>query len=188
MSEKRLHLLVQFFKGLADASRLRILGLLAAREHSVEELAAILGLKEPTVSHHLGKLKELGLVRMTQAGNVHLYALDEAGLRALSQDVLTPQAMEQLVDDLDAGGFERKVLQTFFTPDGQLRDIPVPQKKRLVVLQRLAAEFTPGQRYHETEVNAVLKRFHPDVATLRREFIMNKLMQRDHGYYWRAGE
>ncbi|GCE21437.1 ArsR/SmtB family transcription factor [Dictyobacter kobayashii] len=47
-----------FLKLLADRNRLKLLGLLANREQSVEELAAQLQLKAPTVSHHLARLKK----------------------------------------------------------------------------------------------------------------------------------
>jgi len=52
--------LVVFYKALSDANRLRIVGLLAIRGHSVEELAALLDLKAPTISHHLAVLAEAG--------------------------------------------------------------------------------------------------------------------------------
>ena len=70
-------------KALADGSRLKILGLLAGREYSVEELASLLGLKAPTVSHHLSRLREAELVSMRSDGNSHLYRLDEQGLGAI---------------------------------------------------------------------------------------------------------
>jgi len=35
-------------------------------------------------------------------------------------------------------------------------------------------------------VNAIIKRYHADTATLRRELIGNKLMQRENGIYWRV--
>ena len=54
--------LVTFFKALADKNRLKIVGLLAEKSYSVEELATLLGLKPPTVSHHLAKLVDVGLV------------------------------------------------------------------------------------------------------------------------------
>lgn len=185
MSEEKLATLVRFFKALADASRLKILGLLATREHSVDELAAILDLTEPTVSHHLARLRELGLVRMTPAGNTHLYALEESALHALSKELLAPGAVERLVDDLDMDAAERKVLGTYFTPEGLLKEIPLTHKKRLIVLRRLIREFEFERRYTEKEVSAILKRFHEDYATLRREFIMNQLMDRADGLYWR---
>ena len=70
-------------KALADESRLKILGLLSSRECSVEELAALVSLKAPTVSHHLSRLREASLVRMRSDGNTHLYRLDERGLGAI---------------------------------------------------------------------------------------------------------
>ncbi|WP_289501500.1 metalloregulator ArsR/SmtB family transcription factor [Gloeocapsopsis sp. IPPAS B-1203] len=73
--------LLRFFKVLANESRLKMLGILASRECSVEELATLLQLKEPTVSHHLNKLKELNLVKMHPEGNTHLYQLDGEALQ-----------------------------------------------------------------------------------------------------------
>jgi len=37
--------------------------------------------------------------------------------------------------------------------------------------------------YSEEEINAFLRRYHPDFCTLRREFIMNRLMVRKEGKY-----
>ena len=67
--------LVVFFKALADANRLKIVGLLARREYSVEELAALLNLKAPTISHHLSKLAEAGLVSARAEGYYSIYRL-----------------------------------------------------------------------------------------------------------------
>ena len=60
--------LLQFFKALADANRLRVVGLLAHRPHSVEELATVLELRPSTVSHHLSKLATARLVPRLVAG------------------------------------------------------------------------------------------------------------------------
>jgi DNA-binding transcriptional ArsR family regulator len=48
--------LVSFFKALADANRLKIVGLLSQQPYSVEQLAAMLHLRPSTISHHLAKL------------------------------------------------------------------------------------------------------------------------------------
>ncbi|MDJ0573436.1 MAG: metalloregulator ArsR/SmtB family transcription factor [Pleurocapsa sp. MO_192.B19] len=56
--------LLNFFKVLANENRLKLVGILSQTECSVEDLAARLELKEPTISHHLMKLKELNLVEM----------------------------------------------------------------------------------------------------------------------------
>lgn len=73
--------LVSIFKALADANRLKIVGLLAQQPYSVEQLAALLNLKPPTVSHHLSKLAEVGLVSAKAEGYYSVYQLEEATLQ-----------------------------------------------------------------------------------------------------------
>lgn len=184
MPEEQLQTLLQFFKALADEARLKMLGILANRECSVEELAVLLRLKAPTVSHHLAKLKELGLVEMRADGNTHLYRLNAETLRQLNKDLLSPEKVASLVDEVGSEPWERKVLHDFF--DGaRLKEIPASRKKRLVILTWLAGQFEANRTYSEAQVNEVIQRHHPDSATLRRELIGNHLMQREGALYWR---
>jgi DNA-binding transcriptional ArsR family regulator len=75
----------------ADATRVRLLSLLAGEELTVAELSAITQLAQPRVSTHLAKLKEAGLVRDRRAGVSAYYRFDEAVLdpaqRALWQSI-----------------------------------------------------------------------------------------------------
>jgi hypothetical protein len=48
----------------------------------------------------------------------------------------------------------------------------------------LARSFEWGHLYDEKEVNAILKTFHDDVASLRREFIDQRIMMWENGRYW----
>jgi len=77
----------------ADATRVRLLSLLAAEELTVAELSAITRLAQPRVSTHLAKLKEAGLVRDRRAGVSAYYRFDEVALdpaqRALWQSIST---------------------------------------------------------------------------------------------------
>jgi hypothetical protein len=41
------------------------------------------------------------------------------------------------------------------------------------------------EEYTEKQVNGILKRYHDDTATLRRELVENQLMAREAGRYWR---
>jgi predicted transcriptional regulator len=174
-----------FFKALADASRLRLLGVLANGERSVDQLAALLDLRAPTVSHHLMRLRELGLVTMRAEANVHFYRLDVDALHAMSREVLSLERVASFADEMEADAWEKKVLRDFF--DGaQLKEIPASRKKREVILKRLSTQFKPGKRYKETQVNQVLLRHHPDAATLRRELVGAGLLQRDQSIYWRS--
>ena len=177
-------LALDFFKALADASRLRMLGVLASGERSVDELAALLELRAPTVSHHLARLRELGLVSMRSDGNVHFYRLDQDALRALSRDVLSFERVASFADSVEVEAWEKKVLRDFF--DGQrLKEIPASRKKRAVILKQLATQFAFDQPYRETEVNEILLRHHDDPATLRRELVGAGLLEREQSIYHR---
>ena len=80
-----------------------------------------------------------------------------------------------------------RVLRSFFGADGRLHTIPSRHAKLLVVLDRLAQEFEPGETFTEAQVNEVLQRFHPDHAALRRYLVENDFMTRADGSYWRSG-
>ncbi len=185
MEHDDFQILLRFFKALANESRFRILGIVANRECSVEELATLLGLKEPTVSHHLAKLRELDLVSMRAEGNTHWYRLNTQGLQAMNRDIFSSEKMAALVDDMEYDVWERKVLADFLVED-QIKEIPASRKKRLVILKWLVNRFEEGVKYPEGVVNKRIKRHHPDYATIRREFIINRLMERENGLYWRV--
>jgi hypothetical protein len=187
MNEQGIQTLLRFFKCLANENRLKILGIVADRECSVEELSALLDLKEPTVSHHLARLKELDLVRMRVEGNTHFYRLNSEALEQLNRDLFIPHQMEAFAENVRSDAWERKVLNAFLDGD-QLKAIPSSHKKRLVVLDWLVSKFEKGVKYSEKEVNQIIARHHPDHTTLRREFIMNRLMEREGGggFYWRV--
>lgn len=188
MSESALPTLLAFFKVLAHESRLKIIGLLASREASGQELAALLALKEPTVSHHLAMLRELGLVRPRLDGNTHWWSLDLDALVALNRQMTTRDDVAALARDIEVDAWDRRVLANFLGGDGRLKEIPASRKKRWVILRFLADKFEPGRRYPEAALNEILKRHHDDSATLRREMIGYRMMARDHGVYWRLPE
>jgi len=178
--------LLQFLKVLADESRLKLVGLLANQALSVGELADQLNLKEPTVSHHLARLQQLGLVRMQAEGTTHRYQLEKEALHRLSKDLFTVEQVASIADNVEGERWERKVLKTYFEGE-RLTQIPMMRKKRNVILNWLVGQFEPGTRYPEAKINEVIKRHHPDTATLRREMIMTGLMERKDGVYWRTG-
>jgi len=63
------------FKALADSIRLRILGLLSSREMCVCEVMVALDLTQPTASHHLRILENVGLVRDRKEGKWVFYSI-----------------------------------------------------------------------------------------------------------------
>ncbi len=188
MGQHDIETLLRFFKVLANENRLKILGVLADRECGVEELAALLDLKAPTVSHHLDKLRTLGFVDMRTDGNDHLYRLSVDSLQEMSKRVFSSFSAESVVslaDDVEYDAWESKVLGAFVDGD-QITRVPAGYKKRLVILKWLVNCFDEGREYSEKEVNEIIERHHPDYCLFRREFVMNGLMERRDGVYRRV--
>jgi len=69
---------VDVLKALADPSRLQIMAVLreSADPVCVCDFTPALGLSQPTISHHIGKLREAGLVKVTRDGIWAFYELD----------------------------------------------------------------------------------------------------------------
>ncbi len=183
--------LVQFFKALADETRLKIVGLLARESLTGEQLAAILGVKPATISHHLAKLAEAGLVSAQAAqGHTKPYALHLDAIHLMAERLLAEDTLPEAAADLDLAAYDRKVVRSFLRRDGSLKEIPAAQKKLQVVLRHIVSAFEPGRIYTEKHVNLKLARFHADTASLRRHLISYRLMERDPdgARYWRPDE
>jgi predicted transcriptional regulator len=180
--------LVTFFKALADANRLKIVGLLAEKPYSVEELAALLKLKPPTISHHLAKLVEAGLIKSHTESYYNVYQLDQAALDAKTRTMFSQQELSNVASEVDADAYDNKVIKDYSKRDGSLKTLPSQRKKLEAVLRHVVKAFEVGKRYSEKQVNEILARYHADTATLRRELVGFGLMQREGGggEYWRV--
>lgn len=179
--------LVTFFKALSDANRLKIIGLLAQQPYSVEELAALLDLKASTVSHHLSKLSQIGLVSAKADSYYNVYRLDEKALEAKSRSIFSQENLAASVADVDADAYDNKVVGDYVRKDGSLKTIPAQLKKLQAILRYVVKAFKVGKRYSEKQVNEILRGYHEDAASLRRELVGFGLMKREGGggEYWR---
>lgn len=179
--------MLEFAKALADANRLKIVGLLAQQPYSVEELAALLNLKASTVSHHLAKLSQVGLVNAKTESYYNVYQLDEKALEEKSRNLFSQENLTASVADVDADAYDNKVLKDYVKKDGSLKTIPAQQKKLEAILRYILKAFKVGKRYTEKQVNEILSQYHEDTASLRRELVGFKLMKREGGggEYWR---
>jgi len=185
-SENLLDELLTFFKALADENRLKIVGLLAQRPLSTEQLAAILDLKSATVSHHLSKLAQAGLVRWHAESYYKVYELQADVVHGMAQRLLAEGSLPDAAADVDMDAYDRKVIADFTRRDGRLKEIPAQRKKREAVLRHILEEFRAGKRYSEKQVNDIIGRFHEDTATLRRELVGYGWLKREAGVYWRG--
>ena len=184
LSSEEMKLLVVMGRALADPTRIRILGLLAERSMYGQELARVLDVKPPTVSHHISPLVMAGLVRVRRENNYHYYELDSDGIQHLAESTQHIARLLFASNPLPPKSDERARVLATFIKEGRLVSIPAQYKKRRYVMEELARSFEWGRLYDEKEVSAILKTFHDDVASLRRELIDEKIMMRESGRYW----
>jgi DNA-binding transcriptional ArsR family regulator len=189
---------ILMLKALADESRLTLLRVLSQGEQTVGDLARQVDLGEPTVSHHLSKLREAGLVTLRMAGNQRFYRVDERGLAHFKKMVaeieqIPPNLVRASSDDawiatLGWDATDQQVLREH-TLDGQLTHLPAKQKKMHVILRWLATLFEVDRLYSELEVNVLLKAVYAeDYVSLRRDLVDTGFLRRERGggKYWLA--
>jgi hypothetical protein len=97
-----------------------------------------------------------------------------------AQALADPASFDELADPA-----LRRVLRAYLVR-GRLPVIPRGAKRSLL-LAYLATAFEPGVRYPETEVNAIVGVWNPDVAALRRYLVDEGLLARQDSVYWRCG-
>ena len=179
MTEERV---LQLFKCLADRSRLRIVQSLLREEMYVERLAQRLGLTPATISFHLKKLEEAGLVTSRPEQYYTMYALRQEELTLPVVDLLAGATDQTSEQERREAEYRRKVIETFFEY-GRLKAIPAQRKKERICLEEIAKALEPEWIYTEPELNDVLQGFHEDYCTLRRDMISEGLLKRDGGKY-----
>ncbi|RAJ82639.1 DNA-binding transcriptional ArsR family regulator [Streptomyces sp. PsTaAH-137] len=102
------------FNAIAEPQRRSILALLRTGERPVTDLAQELGMSQPGASKHLRVLREVGLVRVREAGKQRLYGLDARGLRPVHEWV---------------GGFEQFWTESFDRLDVYVQDLKRTQQE-----------------------------------------------------------
>lgn len=188
LRERDADALVGLFKVLGDPTRLRIVGLLAQRPHTVENIAAALRIGTSTASHHLARLTDADLIRARAEGYYNVYSLRTEVLTDLSRRLLQAATTVRPAGGEAADAFDRKVLDTFTDEDGRITAFPAQEKKFLVLVRYVLAAFEHGVRYPEKRVNQILKRYNDDTARLRRALVDHGFMRREGGggKYWRT--
>lgn len=174
---------ILLFKCLSDATRLQLVKALADGPKYVELLSEVLDRTPSTISFHLKKLEEAGLVSMHKEQYYAVATLNKEVLHQRLSQIICPEGEQLDVQAQREQLYREKVLQNLFEY-GRLKTIPVQRKKRRIVLEKLAESFEPGRIYPEKEVNLIIADFHDDFCTLRRELIAEGIMERDKNGYW----
>lgn len=185
-SEEQFDQLLRFFQVFSNESRLKLIGHLANGEKSVGELANLLGIKEPTVSHHLSEMKGIGLVDVRAKGTMRIYRLNAKALESMSKGIFAQPNLAALVKRSEMTDEER-VLRTW-VKDGRIIDIPAQEKKKQVVIRWLADQIPADQRWTEREFSEWLTQYNDDFATLRRYLVDSGYMAREKGIYWKTSK
>jgi biotin operon repressor len=170
---------------MGDQTRIKLLVLLSSEEPlNGQELAERLGVKAPTISHHISKLKEISAVYERREKNTVYYYLNQKSLKQYSDGLfIVLDRSESWGKTMEEQKEREQILQNFLAADGKLKSIPAQRKKKLIVFEHIVRDLEIGKKYSEKEINEHIQQFHEDYATIRREFIINHYMYREAGIY-----
>ncbi|QSO53201.1 winged helix-turn-helix transcriptional regulator [Alicyclobacillus curvatus] len=96
--------IAEIYKSLGDKTRLHMLALLAKDELCVCELVAILEMSQPSVSQHLRKLKQVGLVKERKTAQWVFYSLHGAEFPLLDETVALLPDVSKEIEQLKSQG------------------------------------------------------------------------------------
>jgi len=175
--------ILSFVKAMASADRLRIVGLLSQGSKRAVEIAEALGIHPSDANRHLEQLTASGVVHEVDG----VYDLDEKAIETLARGQFEGKRPVYVPEE-DREVDVRKVLKTYLNADGTIRQIPQMGNKLLIILNFIVDAFPFDTIFTQKEVNTILRRFHVDSATLRRNLIDYRLMAResDGTKYWRT--
>jgi len=81
-----------------------------------------------------------------------------------------------------------KILKQYFDADGAvlIPRFPAKEKKKIIILQHIAANFEPNKLYAEPEVNTIIANYYQDIPTIRRYLVQYGFLDRqsDGSTYW----
>jgi len=95
---------VTFAKALADPTRQQIMEVICCDWKNVNEIVEVVGIRQPTVSHHLSILKEAGLVNTRPDGKHTYYILNQSRVvNCCGQliEVFAPGTTSNNIDETD---------------------------------------------------------------------------------------
>lgn len=81
--EEILYELADLFRVFGDTTRIKILCALSLSDLCVADIAALLGMSQPAISHQLRVLRQARLVRVARRGRQAVYGLDDDHVRTI---------------------------------------------------------------------------------------------------------
>lgn len=188
LDERRV--LIMSMQALLDIEVLQVVSALMGGERSMAELGAELGVELSMSRGPLGRLIFLQIVALRREGGRLICFIDRGRLRALN-GALQRLSKEQFAREaaetpglVDLPEDDQRILRSYLRGE-TITELPVGPRRMQALLRWLVTRFEPGRRYPERELNEIIKRHHPDFATLRRAMIDYKFMARERDVYWR---
>lgn len=176
------------FTGISEVQR-EVVSLFA-QNISDKDIAAKLGVSPSTIRNHRYKLREkekqarifLALMELLSE-NTHkkISTLDTSVLCDAHKSATTIDDRFNISDEE-----KRKILNTYMDEAGALKSYPTKEKRKIIVLEAIAKNFSPKKKYSEKEVNTLLKRIYEDYVALRRALIEYGFLERtkNGSSYW----
>jgi transposase-like protein len=176
------------FTGVTEVQR--ELMTLIALGLSDKEIAAKLGVAQSTIRNHRFKLREKEKQARLFLSMMDLLSSDtNKKITKLDNEVICDaHKTATSIDDRYNITDKEKIdtIKNCMDANGGLKSFPAKEKKKIIVLEEIAKNFSKGKTYSEKEVNRVLKRIYEDYATIRRALIEYGFIERtnDCSSYW----
>ena len=172
----------ELFKALSDRSRLGVVKSLIEKPQYLEELAERLNLAVSTVSFHLKKLENAGLIWKEKQQYYTIFYLKKDLFTKTLEELMEFEIDEKKEQEKRIAKYKEKILKTFMK-DGKITQIPAQKQKRWIVFEQILNEFEFGKEYAEKEVNEIIQKYNVDYCSIRRSFIEENVMNR-HDYVY----
>jgi biotin operon repressor len=172
-------------KTVADETRIRILRALYEKDCYVELLSERLNLSAATVSFHMKKLQQAGLVDSRREQYYTIYSVRRDVFRHTLEELILEKDGGETTEALREEQYRRKVLKIFM-PNGICEQMPAQLKKRIIVYREIFSNFEGGRTYTEKEVNEIISPVHEDYCTIRRDMISEGIFRREGSLYTRV--
>lgn len=176
------HQSISIMKALADTSRLMILNTLLEKPQYVEEISKRVDLAISTVSFHLKKMEESGLVTKTKVQYYYVYEINKEILNRTLKEFIKFDNLEKYAQEERIDEYKQKIIKAFFR-GRKLMKMPSQSMKRWIVLEVILKKFSYGVEYTEKQVDEIIKPFYDDYCAVRRYFVDEKVMTRSGTNY-----
>jgi ArsR family transcriptional regulator, arsenate/arsenite/antimonite-responsive transcriptional repressor len=95
---------VTFAKAIGDETRQKIMSMLCCHWYCVGDIVDKMGVSQPTVSHHLGVLRDAGLVNTRRDGKQVFYTLNQGAVANCCGTIMryfAPEVAEEKAEAAD---------------------------------------------------------------------------------------